>query len=352
MKKITWMGILLLSLALSQEAGAQTDLAFADPANMVKAPAWAVGQADRSPDLDVLPGFATPPKGFGNVPFYWWLGDKLTKERLAWQMDQLKDHSTSSLQINYAHDDKGGKSYGLTFPSEPALFSEAWWDLTGWFMKEAQKRGMSISLSDYTLGIGQGWYVDEILAKYPDVAGYSLTVLTQPVQGNPFKTKIDAKTLSVCGYNEATRQLLDLRSQVKDGVLSWDVPEGAWTFVTVTPRLHDPSLDPMNPQSGKGMIEMFLDVFERRYPGQGGRGLNFFFSDELGFGVSGNMWNAWVAETFKEQKGYDVIRSFRHSSWILGRAPSRSAWTIMTSSCAYRRRTISSRSTTGTRSAA
>ena len=69
------------------------------------------------------------------------------------------------LQINYAHSDRGGRSYGLTYPSDPPLFSEAWWDLFGWFVGEAKKRGMAVSLSDYTLGIGQGWWIDEILAR-------------------------------------------------------------------------------------------------------------------------------------------------------------------------------------------
>ena len=37
-----------------------------------------VGFPDRSPSLDVLPGFISPPKGYGEVPFYWWQGDTLT----------------------------------------------------------------------------------------------------------------------------------------------------------------------------------------------------------------------------------------------------------------------------------
>ena len=43
---------------------------------------------------------------------------------------------------------------GLSFPSKPALFTEAWGELFGWFMQEAKKRGMAVSLSDYTLGVG------------------------------------------------------------------------------------------------------------------------------------------------------------------------------------------------------
>ena len=50
-----------------------------------------LGFPDRSTDLDVLPGFKNPPKGYGEVSFYWWLGDTLTKERIISQLDQLKD---------------------------------------------------------------------------------------------------------------------------------------------------------------------------------------------------------------------------------------------------------------------
>ena len=63
--------------------------------------------------------------GFGIVPFYWWLGDPLTKERLSWQLEQMKGMGVSGYQINYAHSDKGGRSYGLTYPSEPALVFES-----------------------------------------------------------------------------------------------------------------------------------------------------------------------------------------------------------------------------------
>lgn len=31
---------------------------------------------------DLAAGFAAPPAGYGNVPFYWWTGDPLDMERL------------------------------------------------------------------------------------------------------------------------------------------------------------------------------------------------------------------------------------------------------------------------------
>ncbi|MCP5519441.1 MAG: hypothetical protein H7A45_19530 [Verrucomicrobiales bacterium] len=246
---------LLVPLVLATAAARGGDPSFSDPANPALPPAYAVGFADRSPDLDVLPGFRNPPPGFGTVPFFWWLGDPLTKERLGWILDQMDGMGVSGYQINYAHSDQGGRSYGLTYPSEPPLFSDDWWDLAGWFMQAAKQQGAGISLSDYTLGFGQGWFVDELLRKHPEVRGQQLR--------------------------------MDNDGRVTAETVPW-------------------SLNPMHPQSGKWYCEEFFGQFERRFPGEGGQGLNFFFSDELGFGVSGRLWSAQFAEEFQRRKGYDL----------------------------------------------
>ena len=66
------------------------------------------------------------------------------------------------------------------------------------------------------------------------------------------------------------------------------------------------SLNPMHPMSGKWYAEKFFGQFERRFPGEGGKGLNFFFSDELQFGVSGRLWSKEFAAEFQKRKGYDI----------------------------------------------
>jgi hypothetical protein len=244
--------LLYLAIALAMPLRA----ADSDPARTPPPPAGSIGFADRSPSLDVLPGFKSPPPGFGIVPFYWWLGDPLTKERLSWQLEQMKGMGVSGYQINYAHSDKGGRSYGLTFPSEPALFSKSWWELVDWFKSEAGKQGAGISLSDYTLGFGQGYMVDELLRDHPEVKGMELRM-------------------------------------GKDG--------------TVAPETLPWSLNPMHPMSGKWYAERFFGQFEQRMPGEAGKGLNFFFSDELTFGVSGRLWSDGFADEFRKRKGYDII---------------------------------------------
>ena len=96
----------------------------------------------RDANLDVLPGFQKPPKGYGEVAFYWWLGDPLTLDRLSWQIDRLAGKGVMGLQVNYAHSDKGGRIYGLTYPNDPPLFSEEWWKLFGNFLQDAKKHDM------------------------------------------------------------------------------------------------------------------------------------------------------------------------------------------------------------------
>ena len=58
----------------------------------------------------------------------------------------------------------------------------------------------------------------------------------------------------------------------------------------------------MNPISGREYVAKFFAKFEDHFPAEAGKGLNFFFSDELTFGVSGHLWNSSFSEEFKKRK--------------------------------------------------
>jgi len=269
------------------------------------------GYPDRSPSLDVLPGFINPPKGYGQVPFYWWQGDTLTRERIEWQLNQLQGKGIESLQINYSHLDKGGISYGLSNPSKPALFTEAWWELFKWFTAEAQKRGMTVSLSDYTLGIGQGFSMDDAIKENPELNGAELKNSDKILSGKG-TWKLPENVLNLTAFKvnpdnsiiaETRRNLL---SDVKDGNLNYDFGNETWKVVCVYSERLIPSYDPMHPKSGEAYNYHFFGKFERAL-GENSKALNFFFSDELNFRVSGNLWNNYFAEEFRKRKGYDVV---------------------------------------------
>jgi hypothetical protein len=265
-----------------------------------------------NPEFDVLPGFIKPPKGYGEVPFYWWQGDTLTHERILWQLDQLTNKGISSLQINYSHLDSGGLTYGLSNPSKPPLFSDPWWDLFKWFSAEADKREMTVSLSDYTIGVGQGYLMDEAIKNIPELNGSLLNCSTYIFSGK-INHKIPDNILTLVAYKirddssliaESRKNILPM---VKDGILSCNFGRSAWKIFCVFPEKVIPSYDPMNPESGKAYNNYFFEKFGQVLPDKGSGKLNFFFSDELNFRLSGNLWNSRFAEEFKKRKGYDII---------------------------------------------
>jgi hypothetical protein len=283
------------------------------------------GFPDRSSKLDVLPGFKNPPKGYGEVSFYWWLGDTLTKERILSQLDQLKSKSITGLQINYCHTDKGGASYGLTYPSQPALFSNEWWKLFQWFLDEAKKRDMSVSLSDYTLGAaGQGWFVDEMLNENPQLHGSKLVSKQfETAAGQEFKITVPENIISAKAFQtingvSSLSNSVDLNSFIKNNELTWKAPAGNWKIILVSKVTVKTSFDPMNPLSGQKIIQNFYQRFEDHCPGEIGKGLNFFFSDELNFGIRGFLWNDTFASEFRKRKGYDITPELSHLFADLG----------------------------------
>ncbi len=265
---------------------------------------------------DVLPGFKNPPPGYGEVAFYWWVGgDPLTKERLEWQLDRLAHKGMSGLQINYAHSHTQGWP---TYPTDPPLFSERWWDLVVWFEKEARKRGMAISLSDYTLGVGKNSAFDEAIRKHPEITGNELASLTRDLKpGEMLSVKLNGDPLVVRAYpltdGRVRGEGVDLLGQVQQGTLTWQAPaESGWRVVAVWPERHVPSMDPMHPISGRSAVEAFFQPFEDHMPGEGGKGLNYFFSDELEFRVHGWLWNDTFRQAFRERKGYDIVPELPH----------------------------------------
>lgn len=269
----------------------------------------------------MLEGFRRPPAGYGVVPFYWWLGDTVTKEKLRYHLDQVEEHHISGLQINYAHSDQGGQSFGLTYPGDPAVFSDEWWELLGWFLREAGKRNIAVSLSDYTLGSpGQGYYADWILEKYPQVQGCLLECYRRKVckgeaallteKGLVWKA---SDSLLPDGWEFISAvirtregeacQIAPIRKESGEQVLRMS---DSGELCLVYCRRKEYSIDPMYPGIGEKYIENFFGKFEEHFPGECGKGLNFFFSDELNFNISGNLWDVFFTEEFRKRKGYDI----------------------------------------------
>lgn len=281
----------------------------ADPARLPAPPADAAGFPSRAPDLDALPGFVNPPPGYGEVPYWWWTGDPLDRQRLLWQLDLLHAKGIAGVQINYAHD-----TGMTTYPVEPPIFSKEWWATWQWLAGECRKRGMGIGLSGYTLDWPgrHNLFYDQVLTD-PALRGMSLQQKAVRAQGGKPLTLdlpegfVSASAFQVKGGALDPDSVVDLRPQVQGQTLSWTPPAGEWQVFLLSAPPRDRTLDPMNPAAGKTVIEKFFQPFAAHCPGDAGNALNYFFQDELSFGVGGWLWTAQMPEEFRKRKGYDVM---------------------------------------------
>jgi len=258
----------------------------------------------RSAAIDLHATFLRPPASHGPVPFYWWAGETLDRDRIAWQLDQLCEKGVRQTVVSYPHHPDGSND-----PGDPKLFSPAWWDLFRWFLGECRQRGMTAGFQDYTL-------VEPILKAIgrdtPGMQGGQLSCHSGTVtDGAALHLAAEPGTLVVGAWaypvDHGTPRLdapLPLSAAVNDGALDWTAPAGTWFVALVFARLN--AFDPLHPHSGALAIEKLYAPFERECPGEVGSTLNLFFQDELDFGCRMPFWSSHLLDAFAAAKGYDL----------------------------------------------
>ena len=256
--------------------------------------------------------FKHPPKGYGNVPFFWWNGDSLKCERLEEELDILKESATDGFSVSYHHLDSsvdpelhrnGFGLYGRTEPGVPAVFSDEWWHLWNWFAGACAKRGMGVGLDDYTVGWkGNGYYPDE-LDSLPIFKGYQGKLLFDSIQvkgGEEISYQVPERLISIVAYPTGE----DLSSFVSDGILKWRAPKGSGCSI-FTVSTSDSYV--LHPEHGKELVKVYFDRFETHTDSLGQKGLNYFFQDELSYPLTIGSWSEDFDSIFKVRKGYDIL---------------------------------------------
>lgn len=281
---------------------------FSDPANITQPSTGAPGFPSANAGVDAQAGFLNPPFGYGEVPYWWWTGDPLDKERLLWQLDKLHAMGLPGVQINYAHD-----TQMRTYAVDPPIFSDAWWDTWRWITGECHKRGMGIGISGYTIDWpGKNNLFRQIGITDGSLRGASLAHATKRAEGGkPLAWDLPEHTIALIAYrlNGDTVQgeeRVDLLPAAHARKLEWMPPDGQWQVVAVHVESPEYSVDPMNPASGQKVLERFFQPFAEHCPGDMAGALNYFFQDELNFGVDGWLWNDTFAGEFLKRKGYDI----------------------------------------------
>lgn len=289
--------------------------AMPDPDRLPATAEAALGYPSRAPDLDALPGFRNPPPGYGEVPFWWWTGDPLDRDRLRWQIEELHRKGIAGVQVNYAHEDTPGWP---TYASQPAIFSDDWWDFWKFVAAECGQRNMGIGLSGYTLDWPNGRsLVSRTIYSDPEIGGRELQVTsrTRVMGGHPVVLDLSPTVFRIQAYPvrgervDPQGQSLPLPLPFESRRSVWQAPEGMWEVWMFASVPKAGALNPVHPLSGQRVIEKFFQRFQDHALNQSSKGLNYFFHDELQFGVGDHVWTADFAEQFRARKGYDVFEA-------------------------------------------
>ncbi|MCL4203475.1 MAG: hypothetical protein KJ000_13310 [Pirellulaceae bacterium] len=287
------------------------DFDDSDRASVLPAPPeGSPGFPSRDPGLDALPGFRSPPPGYGQVPFWWWTGDPLDKQRLLWQIEQLHAKGISGMQVNYAHEDSPGWP---TYAAEPEIFTDAWWDVWKFVADECSKRNMGIGLSGYTIDWPNGKsLISRTIYSDPEIQGREIVVARKQrvSAGQTLAVDLPADTVAVRAYPLGEPGIgpgsIDLSGSIDEERLNWTAAPGEWEVWIFTAARKPGTLNPIHPLAGRRVVEKFFQPFQDHAPGQSAAGLNYFFHDELQFGVGDRIWSDDLAEEFQRRKGYDL----------------------------------------------
>lgn len=268
------------------------------------------GFPDKESGANLKENFRNPPKGYGNVPFYWWTGDSLIKERLADQLEILSAAPIDGFAVSYMHTNpradkvnaEGYGGYGKADEGRPGVFTDGWWDVWNWFAGQCADKGIGLGLDDYVVGWeNNGFYIDEVLAD-PAISNYQGRLMMKKYDvapGTEINLTFDSTPVSATLYPSGK----NLTDSIKGDKLDWksDLSVPQTLYVITTRPSHE-----LHPDLGRRLVGVYFDRFDNKLDAKGRERLNYFFQDELTYGLNIQSWAEDLPEEFMKRKGYDV----------------------------------------------
>ena len=285
--------------------------------------------------------FQNPDNRYRPFVRWWWNGDRVKAEELVRELHIMKDAGIGGVEINPISFPSGAD----TLDTKPLKWlSDEWIDMLKVVFDEADKIGMTCDLI-----IGSGWPFGAETLPRDERADVLLTYAREVPAGerlemslfhifkeiDPGVTLVNPRRtpelVSIClapdpinGLDEA----VDLSGNVKDGVLTVDVPEGKWqlyamvkfeSFASVingAPGAAGSILNHMDAKAVRGYLDHMADAIEAKVGPLSGH-LRAFFVDSME--LEGNNWTFDFAEEFKARRGYDLLPWLPFTMFEVGR---------------------------------
>lgn len=254
---------------------------------------------------DLRQAFADPPLGYATRPLWFWNNTAVTAEGIAGQMQQ-------------AHDRCGYGGFGiLPFGKEfkPEYLSEDYFKVYGAALKKAKELGMKMCIYDEfgfpsgSAGAINGDGVPRFGNRYPEHTIKRLDKHEQDVTGpGKFSVTLPAgRLMSVVAMEMKSKKRIDLTATVKDGTITWTVPEGTWkVMIFLCVKDGDPNVDYLDPEAVAHFVEMTHQQYYNRFKEYFGNTIDGTFNDEPTlYRAAGRMWTGRFNEKFRARHGFD-----------------------------------------------
>ena len=111
---------------------------------------------------DLLSQFRNPPTDYGPIDCWWWEAGPLDKDRMRWQLEEMKEKGVSGTWYypRFVH--------GQPLSSDPQYWTEGWWEFTRFAVEEHQRLGLRQVPSPISMD-GTGWGYAPIGAQVGDI---------------------------------------------------------------------------------------------------------------------------------------------------------------------------------------
>ncbi len=249
--------------------------------------------------------FRRPTLAYSDFVTWFWETGELDKERLTWQLEELKKKGVGGTWYYPRYLD--GERYG----TQPAYFSEEWWEFFRHSVAEHERLGLEAWFSGWE---GREYWQDLLRserAARPELEGRRL-VIHEARSHSSRAMQLDVPTGETVLAAEAYRldgerldpaSYQDLSEAVQGQQIAWTAPDAGWLLAAVASQPHD--LDYLNPHVAARYLEIYWQEHEERLrefiPGT----LSLYGQDEL-YVLNGNILYAPnLVERFKTEKGYD-----------------------------------------------
>lgn len=233
--------------------------------------------------------FTSPPATFGPTPLWWWSGERVTQERLEWQLHRFHEGGIDNLVvINLA---PAGPLFGAP-ADDPQWFSEEWWDRFSDACNVAESLNMHLWFYDQ-IGFSGANVQGRVTHDHPEMTGRTLRSRIARVRDG----RVDCASggVPVAAYDKNGRRY----DVFPEGRV--DSADGDELMVVSS---HPTAFDYLSPQAVDLLLDTVHREFERRLPQHLGSVIAGSFQDEL---PSTNPWTPRFPEEFLARKGYDLL---------------------------------------------